>query len=149
MTDSKITLAGTNMRRADGSLHTWIDSGFWGGANYRGKNTTIAGKSGQSHRPKIAHERLINMPTRLVAATYADLLALDDELHALWADSKAAPLPLVVIGELYGVPAGFKRTINVEWVNAVPVWLTDRLRVEWMAQYVSVDSPPEWVEAAV
>ena len=149
MSDSQITLNGVNMRRADRSLHSWITAGFWGSAQYRGKNTTISGKAGQAHRPKIANERIIDMPTRLLAASYADLLALDDELHALWDASKAAPIPLVVIGPLYGVPAGFKRTIYVEWVNAVPLWLTDRLKVEWNAQYVSVDSPPNWVQAAV
>lgn len=149
MTDSKITLHGTNMRRADSSLHSWIQAGFWGPAEYRGINTTIPGKAGQDPRPKFANQRIINMPTRLQAATYAGLLALDDELRALWALTQAEPRILSVIGELYGVPAGFKRTIKVQWVNAVPVWLTDRLRVEWQAQYVSVDSPPEWVQAAV
>lgn len=149
MSDSLILLDGTDMRRADGSLQTWIESGLWGPAEYRGKNTLVPGRPGQVHRPKIAHERVINMPTRLKAATYADLLALDDELHALWAASMAAPSILTVLGPLYGVPSGFKRTISVQWVNAVPLWLTDRLRVEWNAQYVSVDSPPEWVEAAV
>lgn len=149
MSDSKILLDGTDMRRADGSLHSWIESGFWGPAEYRGKNTVVPGKPGEEHRPKMASRRIINMPTRLVAATYADLLALDDELHALWASTKAEPKVLTVLGELYGVPDGFMRTISVEWVNAVPVWLTDRLKVEWNAQYVSVDSPPDWVEAAV
>jgi hypothetical protein len=149
VSDSKITLHGTNMRRADGSWQSWIESGLWGPAEHRGRNTLIPGKPGQAHRPKIAHERIVNMPTRLQAATYADLLDLDDELRILWEATQSQPRPLVVLGPLYGVAAGFKRTINVQWVNAVPVWLTDRLRVEWNAQYVSVDSPPDWVEAAV
>lgn len=149
MSDSNITLDGTNMRRADGSLQSWIVSGFWGPAEYRGRNTLVPGRAGQLARPKIADQRIINMPTRLVAATHADLLTLDDELRALWAATQAAPKQLVVLGPLYGVAPGFKRTISVQWINAVPLWLTDRLKVEWNAQYVSVDSPPEWVEAAV
>lgn len=149
MSDSKITLDGVNMRRPDGSLQSWIVSGLWGPPEHRGRNTLVPGRPGQIHRPKVADQRIINMPTRLQAATYAGLLALDDELRALWESTQAEPKVLAVIGELYGVPAGFKRTISVQWVNAVPLWLTDRLRVEWQAQYVSVDSPPEWVESAV
>lgn len=141
-----ITLDGTEIRAADGSIHSWLERGLWGPAEYRGTNTVVPGKAGEEARPLIAARRLIVMPTVLKAATESDLLTLDATLTALWIATQAAPKELRVYGPLYGIAAGAYRRINVRFLNAIPQWLTARQMVRYSAEYVSIDSPPDWVQ---
>lgn len=136
-------------RRTDESVWTWLERGLWELPTYRGKNTTIPGKSGQAARPRIADELLITAPTVIKAATESDLLALADEVNAVWEATQAQPRAMRIYGPLYGIPAGFYRTLNVRYLNAIIEWQTARIRAKYSVQYECVDSPPDWVQVAV
>ena len=137
------------LRTADETIYSWIERGLWGPPEFRGKNTVVPGKAGEEARPLLAARRILVIPTVLSGATDADLLDLDDTLTALWTATQAAPRALRVYGPLYGIPVGFYRTLNVRWLNAIPEWLTARVKVRYSAEYECVDSPPNWTEVAV
>lgn len=141
-------VAEIEFRRADGSVHSWLQSGLWEPPEYRGGVTLIPGQDGYYSPPGpfVPDQLVVEMVTDLKGADTAGLLALTDEIKAVWAATQVQPREMRVYGPLYGIAVGVYRRLNVRWEGyASADWLTARQRLKIRSRLVCVDNPPAWV----
>lgn len=145
-----ITLDGTELRRSDGRLTAWIEGGLYGPPEYRGDNTTIPGKSGETARAFVKARRRIDVPIFIkgTGATEAlaqvDFLSLADSLRTLFESTMTAPKDLRVYAPLYGI-GGSYRHLTVQWVNTVEKAPVGGFQQLVTVRFICIDSPPDWV----
>jgi hypothetical protein len=145
-----ITLDGTELRRSDGRIHSWIRKGFYGPADYRGSNDIIPEAAGEEAQPWIAWRRTIELGQKVTGAgasevaAQQDFLTLADSLRTLYESTQAAPKELRVYTPLYGITSGYRK-LSVRWVNSIEGDPIGGFAQLVTIRFECVDSPPSWV----
>jgi hypothetical protein len=135
-------------RRTDESVWSWLEGGLWEPPAYRGGVVLIPGQDGYFSPPEpfVPDQLALKLVSDINGGAAAALLALTDEINAVWAATQVQPREMRVYGPLYGIPDGDYRKLNVRWEgNASADWLTARQRLKVVARLVCIDNPPVWV----
>lgn len=149
---AEFTANGIDLRRADGSVWSWIRRGWVDEpAEHRGTDQAPPGRPGR-FRPaglttRIADRRVVQVQTVVKATTAAGFLALVQSLKAnVW--NPALDPYAVVLGDGYrGLGAGQTATLTAQFVNVIPVAQQTEFWREYSWELESIANPPEWVIA--
>lgn len=144
---AELTWRAVDLRRTDGSVWTWIERGWLDEpADHRGEDTPLPGKPGRARGNRVADRRVIVMRTHLKAATRAAMLALQQEMAALWNPS-LDPGALVLADGYRGLGAGQTATLQAAFVNVTPAAAFTEYHREYSVQAECIADPPNWVIA--
>jgi len=147
-----ITLDGTELRRSDGSVHSWIHKGLYGPPEYRGRNALIVGRPGAFGAPLVKARRIIDVGQQIKGLGSTEALAqqaflvLADELRALYESTTADALgkELRVYAPLYGIASGYRK-LNGRWLNSIEQVTVGGFMQVLAVRFECYDNPPDWV----
>jgi hypothetical protein len=138
------------LRRADGSVHSWIRRGFYGPPEYRGEDDVIPGAAGFDVGEWEKAQRIIEIGQQIKgsgateAAAQAAFLVLADELRVLYESTYPTPRELRVHTPLYGIASGYRKC-NVRWLNSIESDPIGGFQQVLTVRFICIDSPPDWV----
>lgn len=141
---AELAFKGVDLRRADGSVWFWLVHGWVDElATVEGEDREVALRHGMDPHPRLKRRRKIELRGALKAATWAGMLALQQEMLTTF--DPTARGSLVVADEYKGLGAG----VTASLTSVLPIALTPAAdQTEFHRLYTatmeSIAVPPEW-----
>lgn len=141
---AKLAFKAVDLRRTDGSVHFWIVHGWVDElATVDGEDREVALRHGLDPNPRLKRIRKVELRGHLEAATWPDMLALQQEMLTTF--DPTARGSLVVGDEYKGLAAGQTATLADVWPLALtPASSQTEFSRDYTLTMVSIAVPPEW-----